>query len=122
MNHQKSIGKLKQRRKFRVRKRLNGTPEQPRLSIHRTLKHISAQVIDDESGKTLAFASSSDKELSTQLKNGSNKDAATIVGKAIGERAKSFGIERVCFDRGAFKYHGRVAALADAAREAGLKF
>ena len=122
MNHEKSIRRLRERRKFRVRKRVRGTPEQPRLSVHRTLRHIYAQVIDDMAGKTLAAASTRDKELAGQLKTGGNKDAAATVGKVIGERAKSAGVEAVRFDRGPFKYHGRVAALAEAAREAGLKF
>ena len=83
---------------------------------------MSAQLIDDAAGKTLASASTMDKGLSGELKYGGNKDAAAAVGKAIAERAKSAGIETVCFDRGAYKYHGRVAALADAAREGGLQF
>ncbi len=120
MNHNKSIRKLRQRRKWRVRKRLKGTAQQPRLSVHRTLKHIYAQVIDDTTGRTLVGASSQDKDLG--LQQGGNCDAAAAVGKCVSERAQAAGVEQVCFDRGALKYHGRVAALADAAREAGLKF
>lgn len=121
MNHNKTIKQLRQRRKFRVRKRTRGTTEQPRLSVHRTLQHIYAQVIDDSTGKTLVSSSTRDKELAS-VKYGGNVSAAAAVGKSIGERAKAVGIETVCFDRGPFKYHGRVAALADAARETGLKF
>ncbi len=101
---------------------MQGTPERPRLSVHRTLRHIYAQVIDDTCGRTLASASTRDKELSSAIKKCGNKDAATAVGRAIGERTKAAGIQRVCLDRGSFKYHGRVAALASAAREAGLEF
>ena len=121
MNHQKANHRLRQRRKFRVRKHVRGTSERPRLSVHRTLKHMYAQVIDDSTGKTLVAASTRDKEMPS-IPYGGNADAAAIVGKSIGERAKAAGIEAVCFDRGPYKFHGRVAALADAAREAGLRF
>ena len=104
----------------RIRKSLSGTPERPRLAVFRSLKHIYAQVIDDEAGKTLAAASTQDKDL--ELKYGGNVDAAKQVGKLLGERAKKAGLESVVFDRGGHRYHGRVKALADAAREAGLKF
>ena len=122
MNHERAIRKQKQRRRFRVRKRLRGTPERPRLSIFRSHKHIYAQVIDDLSGKTICAASTVDKELAGNFKYGGNVDAAGIVGKAIAERAKAAGVNHVAFDRGHCKYHGRVAALADAARESGLEF
>jgi len=122
MNHQKSIQRLRERRKFRVRKRYRGTADRPRLSVHRTLKHIYVQVIDDSAGKTLAAASTRDQEIASQIKTGGNVDAAAAVGRQIGAKAKAAGIETICFDRGQFKYHGRVAALAAAAREAGLKF
>lgn len=122
MEHSKAIFKQRNRRRFRVRKRLRGSVERPRLSVTRSHKHMSAQLIDDLSGKTLASASTMDKELSGSLKYGGNTDAASAVGKAIAERAKAAGIDAVCFDRGAYKYHGRVAALAEAAREAGLQF
>lgn len=122
MEHSKAILKQRTRRRFRVRKSIKGTAERPRLSVTRSHKHISAQLIDDLAGKTLASASTLDKGLSGSVKYGGNKDAATLVGKAIAERAKAAGVEAVCFDRGAYKYHGRVAALADAAREGGLQF
>lgn len=93
-----------------------------RLSVHRSGRHIYAQVIDDAKGVTLASASSLDKELRGAVKSGANKDGAAAVGKAIAERALAAGIKEVAFDRGAYRYHGRVQALADAAREAGLSF
>jgi len=122
MEHSKQLVRQRQRRGFRVRKRLRGTPERPRLSVARSHKHISAQIIDDFSGVTLAAASSLDKKLSGSLKSGGNQTAAEAVGKAIAERAKAAGIEAVCFDRGPYRYHGRVAALAKAARDGGLNF
>jgi large subunit ribosomal protein L18 len=122
MDHNKRVGKQRLRRRYRVRKRLKGTAEKPRLSVARSLRNISVQVIDDISGKTLAAASSADKELGGSLKYGGNKDAAEAVGRAIAERAIKLGVQEVCFDRGASKYHGRVAALAEAARAGGLKF
>jgi len=122
MEHNKAIGRQRQRRKFRVRKRLHGTPERPRLTVSRTLRNISAQVVDDSIGKTLVSASTADKELSKKLKYGGNKAAAEAIGKAIAERAAKAGVKQVCFDRGACKYHGRVAALAEAARAGGLEF
>lgn len=112
----------RQRVHLRVRKKVVGTPERPRLSVYRSLNHIYAQVIDDRTGRTLAAASSLDKEMRKQLKGGGNVAAAKVVGRAIAERARSAGIEQVVFDRGGYKYHGRVQALAEAAREAGLKF
>ncbi len=122
MDHSKQLVQQRRRRAFRVRKRLRGTAERPRLSVVRSHKHIAAQIVDDELGKTLAAASSLDKKLSGQLKTGGNRDAAQAVGKAIAERAIAAGIKAVCFDRGAYRYHGRVAALANAAREGGLSF
>lgn len=106
----------------RVRTRVVGTPERPRLCVFRSGDHIYAQVIDDRAGRTLASASSLDAEIRKQLKGGGNLAAAKVIGKAIAERARAAKIERVVFDRGGYKYHGRVKALADAAREAGLKF
>jgi large subunit ribosomal protein L18 len=108
------------RRHRRVRKRVTGTAERPRLAVFRSNKHISAQVIDDASGRTLAAASTLEKD----LRSGStgNKQAATTVGRLIGERAQAAGVTQVVFDRGGFLYHGRVAAVADAARDAGLDF
>lgn len=108
------------RRHARVRKAVQGTAERPRLSVFRSNRHIHAQVIDDRSGRTIAAAST----LETDLGAGSSSsiDAASKVGARVAERAKAAGVERVVFDRGGFLYHGRVAALADAAREAGLEF
>ena len=122
MNHERANRRLRQRRRWRVRKRLKGTAEQPRLSVFRSLKHIYAQVIDDTSGRTVASASTRDKGLVAEVKYGGNKDSAAIVGKAVAERAIAAGVKQIKFDRGAYKYHGRVAALAEAAREAGLEF
>jgi large subunit ribosomal protein L18 len=122
MEHLKKLSRLRQRRAFRVRKRVRGTPDRPRLCVMRSHKHISAQLIDDLAGKTLAAASSQDKKLSGKLKTGGNQDAAQAVGKAIAERAIAAGVKAVCFDRGPYRYHGRVAALANAAREGGLSF
>jgi large subunit ribosomal protein L18 len=122
MDHSKQLIRQRRRRSFRVRKRLHGTPERPRLSVARSHKHIAVQIVDDETGRTLAAASSVDKQLSGSLKSGGNQTAAQAVGKAIAERAISAGIKAVCFDRGSYRYHGRVAALANAAREAGLSF
>jgi large subunit ribosomal protein L18 len=122
MDHSKQMLQQRRRRAFRVRKRTRGTAERPRLSVVRSHKHISVQIIDDNAGKTLAAASSQDKKLSGKLKSGANQEAAQAVGKAIAERATAAGIKAVCFDRGPYRYHGRVAALANAAREGGLSF
>ncbi len=97
-------------------------PERPRLCVYRSLGHIYAQVIDDRTGKTLVSASSVDGETKKNLKGGGNIAAAKVIGKTIAERAKAAGVGKVVFDRGGYKYHGRVKALADAAREAGLQF
>ena len=120
--HAKEILRQRTRRTFRVRKSLKGTSQRPRLTVFRSNKHVYCQVIDDMSRKTLVSASTMDKDLRSGLKVTGNKDAATVVGKSIAERALAAGIQAVCFDRGPYKYHGRIAALADAAREAGLKF
>lgn len=112
----------RQRIHRRVRTRVEGSPERPRLCVYRSLKHIYAQVVDDRASRTLAAASSLDKETRKLLKGGGNVAAAKIVGKAIAERAIAAGISQVVFDRGGYRYHGRVQALAEAAREAGLKF
>ena len=122
MKHQKSLNVQRLRRKRRVRKKLRGDAEQPRLSVHRSNKHLYCQLIDDLSGKTLASASTRDKELAGQIKYGGNCEAAKIIGQAIAERAKAVGVEKCKFDRGVYKFHGRVAELANAAREGGLKF
>lgn len=106
----------------RVRTRVVGTVERPRLCVYRSLGHIYAQVIDDHNGRTLASASSVDKQMRGQVKGGGNVAAAKVIGKTIAERALAAGIQQVVFDRGGYMYHGRVEALANAAREAGLKF
>lgn len=112
----------RKKRHNRVRKNLSGTQERPRLNVFRSLKHIYAQIINDEMGVTLVSASTMDKEVAETLSYGGNVNAAAIVGKAIAEKALAKGIKRVVFDRGGYLYHGRVAALAAAAREAGLDF
>lgn len=110
------------RRKQRVRKRVFGTAERPRLTVSRSLKHIYAQIIDDDAGVTLCSASTRHKTLVGQVSGGGNRAAATAVGKALAEVATSRGVSAVAFDRNGYRYHGRIKALADAAREAGLKF
>lgn len=110
------------RRHNRVRKHISGTPERPRLAVFRSLSDIYAQVIDDETGRTLVSASSIDRALRTKMDGLSKSDQAKLVGQAVAERAKEKGIDTVVFDRGGFRYIGRVKALADAARESGLKF
>jgi large subunit ribosomal protein L18 len=110
------------RRTLRVRRNLRGTDDRPRLTVHRSNKHLYCQIVDDMSGRTLASASSRDRDLRDDIGNGGNCDAAEKIGKAIAERATAAGIQKVRFDRGRFKYHGRVAQLANAAREAGLQF
>ena len=111
-----------QRRQYNIRKSLSGTPERPRLTVFRSDKHIYAQVIEDIAGKTLASAASTEKDVRGDMANGGNIKAAVAVGKTIAERAKSAGVTKVAFDRSGRKYHGRIKALADAAREAGLQF
>lgn len=113
---------LRQKRHRRVRKTVIGTAEKPRLNVYRSISHIYAQVVDDSKGVTLVAASTNDGELKGQLKSGGNTEAAKKVGELVGKRALAKGIETVVFDRGGYQYHGRVAALADGAREAGLKF
>jgi large subunit ribosomal protein L18 len=109
------------RRHNRVRKKVNGTQQRPRLAVFRSNRHVVAQVIDDVSGRTLAAASSLEAAV-REVGTTGNRTASAAVGKLVGERAKAAGITKVAFDRGGFLYHGRVAALADAAREAGLEF
>jgi large subunit ribosomal protein L18 len=109
----------RQRRHRRVRKHLAGTKSRPRLSVYRSNRYIYAQVIDDDSGRTIAAASSQEKDLRSKTLSA---DTATKVGKLVAERAKDAGVSAVVFDRGGFKYHGRIKALADAARETGLEF
>lgn len=110
------------RRRRRVRKKISGTSEIPRLAVYRSHRNISVQIVDDLSGRTLCGLSTLSSELRSELGYGGNIKAAAALGKALGEKAKSLGVERVCFDRGGRAYHGRVKALAEAAREAGLKF
>jgi large subunit ribosomal protein L18 len=110
------------RRRERIRGKVFGTAERPRLSVFRSLKNIYAQLIDDESGRTLVAASSRGKDLRDGVGYGGNKNAAAQVGTTLGRKALAAGIQQVAFDRSGYKYHGRVKALADAAREAGLKF
>ncbi|MCG3139796.1 MAG: 50S ribosomal protein L18 [Anaerolineae bacterium] len=115
---------LRQRRHWRARERhnLKGTPERPRLNVFRSSKHIFAQVIDDSRGHTLAAASTLDADIRAQAKELNKVEEAKRVGKLVAERAQAAGIKKVVFDRGGFRYHGRVKALADASREAGLEF
>ncbi|MDD3000514.1 MAG: 50S ribosomal protein L18 [Candidatus Riflebacteria bacterium] len=117
------IGKkeMRQRRHARSRFYLSGTASKPRLAVFRSLKHIYAQIIDDETGNTLVMASSLDKDLRSNV-NGGNKTGAVTIGKLIAEKAIEKGISAVVFDKGGYKYHGRVKELADGARSAGLKF
>lgn len=112
----------RQRRHGRVRRKVSGTADRPRLNVFRSASHIYAQVIDDLAGHTLAAASDADKDLAAKLSGKTKTERAAAVGAAIAERAKGKGVSLVVFDRGGYKYHGRVKALADAAREAGLGF
>lgn len=111
-----------ERRKHHVRKMVFGTPERPRMSVYRSSKHIYVQLIDDYAGRTLASVATTNAEARGELKNGGNINAAKRAGQAIAAKAKEIGVSRVAFDRGGRKYHGRVKALADAAREGGLQF
>lgn len=113
---------VRKRKHLRVRKKISGTSTRPRLCVFRSLSHIYAQVIDDTNSVTLASASTMDKEIKDKVSGTGNVDAATEVGKLVAQRALAKGIETVVFDRGGYIYHGRVSALAEAAREAGLKF
>jgi large subunit ribosomal protein L18 len=122
VKQQQIVNKQRWRRANRVRKNLRGDAECPRLSVRRSNKHLYCQLIDDEAGKTIASASTRDKTLAGQIQYGGNCDAAKIVGLAIAERAKAAGVKRARFDRACYKFHGRVAELANAAREGGLEF
>ena len=122
MKRQKTAYAARLRRHLRVRKKVHGTPPQPRLSVYRSLSHIYAQVIDDESGRTLAAASDVEAAARGQAKGKPKTDVAKLVGELVAQRAIERGISQVVFDRGGYQYHGRVKALAAAAREAGLKF
>lgn len=117
------LAKQRERRRFRVRNQIRRSASgRPRLSVHRSNKHISAQIIDDVEGRTIVSASSMEKTLFGAGNYAGNKDAAARVGKVLAERAAEAGVSKVVFDRGTYQYHGRVAALADAAREGGLEF
>ncbi len=122
MLRKESKNVARKKRHIRIRKNIIGTVERPRLNIYRSLGNIYAQIINDQTGCTLVSASSLDKDLQSQVEYGGNIEAAKAVGKMIAERAKANGIDKVVFDRGGYIYHGRVAALAQAAREAGLEF
>src|SRR5438477_11471197 len=122
MNHQKSKHVRQLRRRNHVRRHITGTPERPRLSVFRSSKHIYAQLIDDLAGVTLAAATSNSPDLRTNVAYGGNVKAAVVVGKKLAEAAKAKGITKAAFDRGHYRYHGRIKALADAAREGGLQF
>jgi large subunit ribosomal protein L18 len=122
MDHQKQKHKRQLRRRHHVRSRITGTAERPRLTVFRSSKHIYAQLIDDLTGVTLAAASTNTKDLRDGIKYGGNVKAAVAVGKKLAEDAKTKGIQKAAFDRGHYRYHGRIKALADAAREGGLQF
>ncbi len=122
MDKNKKLGARRLRRRQHVRNKLRGTADAPRLSVQRSLKHFACQLIDDSAGKTLASASSCEKAVRDELKYGGNCLAAAAVGRLIGQRAGDAGITRVRLDRGHNKYHGRVKAFAEAARESGLQF
>ncbi|MDZ4850006.1 MAG: 50S ribosomal protein L18 [Pirellulaceae bacterium] len=122
MEVRRIINGQRQRRAFRVRNRVRGTSERPRMCVNRSLKNISVQLIDDSIGKTLVSVTTLDKTLRSSFKYGGNCEAASRLGKIFAEKAVAAGIKQVAFDRGHCRYHGRVAALADAAREAGLEF
>jgi len=121
-NTHRQVQTRRLRRQRRVRNRLFGTPERPRLAVFRSSKHIYAQVINDKTATTLVSASTMDPEIKGQLAYGGNKAAAEVVGRVVAERARKAGIDKICFDRRSYKYHGRVEALAQAARAAGLQF
>ncbi len=114
--------KDRQKRHYRVRNKINGTPAKPRLNVFRSNSHIYAQIIDDVAGKTLVAASTKEKEIAATITEATKKEAAKVVGKAIAKKALDKGINTVVFDRSGYVYHGRVKELADGAREAGLNF
>ena len=126
MNHEKYVGRQRLRRRRRVRRHLHdtirGVVPRPRLSVFRSNKHMYAQIIDDGQGRTVAAASTAEDGVLSGTNSGGNKTAAAAVGKVIAERSLAAGVKAVTFDRGAYKFHGRIAALAAAAREAGLQF
>ena len=117
---------IKEHKRFsrhqRIRKKVMGAPDQPRLCIHRSLKNMQAQIIDDIAGKVLFGLSTLDKEVRSKIKSGGNITAASLLGETLAQRAKAKGIKKVCFDRGGYLYHGRVKAFAEGARKGGLEF
>lgn len=117
-----SSNSKRKNRHRRVRKKIIGTPERPRLNVYRSAKNIYAQIIDDTKGVTIVAASSLEKEINEKVSNTGNKEAAKLVGKLVGDKAKSKGINKVVFDRSGYIYHGRIKELAEGAREAGLEF
>lgn len=122
MNRMEKKTLQRRRRKRRIRKKVTGTPERPRLSVFRSHKHIYAQVIDDVAGRTIAAASTREGALRDQLSSSGNREAATAVGQAVATKAAEAGVKRVVFDRNGYPYHGRVRDLAEAARKGGLEF
>jgi len=122
MNHQKFKNNRKLKRKRRVRKSVSGDSERPRLSVFRSLRHIYAQIIDDDNGVTVVSASTLSKDLADREKTGGNKDAAALVGENLARKAISLGIRQVRFDRNGYKYHGRIRVLAESARKSGIVF
>lgn len=122
MDKHRRINKTRARRRGHVRRIVRGTTDRPRMSVFRSGRHISVQIIDDEQGRTLAAASTMQKDVAEGLKSTSNREAAQKVGQVVASRAKEAGVTQVAFDRGHYKYHGRVAALATGAREGGLSF
>jgi large subunit ribosomal protein L18 len=118
----KTKEQTRERRKAHIRKKVNGTAERPRLTVFRSSKHMYAQIVDDSTNKTIAAVSTLDEKIAPELKGLKKAERAKKVGQAIAERCKAKGIDKVVFDRNGFIYHGRIMALADAAREAGLKF
>ena len=122
MVSKESRQKVRVKKHMRIRNRISGTAERPRLAVYRSNNHMYAQIIDDVAGSTLVAACTHEKEVKEQLEKTNNVDAAAYLGTVIGKRAMEKGIETVVFDRGGYLYHGKIAALADAAREAGLKF
>lgn len=122
MDKQRDKSIRRSRRRVGIRKRITGTPERPRLSVYKSVHHIYAQIIDDLDGRTLVAASTTEKDLGAGPVKSGNAQAASLVGSKLAERAKAKGVRQVVFDRGGFKYHGRVKALAEAARKAGLEF
>ncbi len=122
MDAQKRKYAARIKRHYRARNTIIGTPERPRMNIYRSLTNIYVQVIDDSVGRTLVSASTLEKDIASQIKGKSKIEAARIIGQVVGERAKQAGISKIVFDRGGYKYHGRVAAVAEGAREAGLEF